>query len=138
MTESAPDIPVKSKSKTRPFILSVLCIALFVYSVTLSLIFLFSMVFNKWISNTLAIYFPERQIESGNIFFLSLVGFVLAGSSFIGTYLIWRLRRAGLYIFSIMSLLLLAFPFLFGFGNLYSLLIIGFMIVLLFAFYKRF
>lgn len=135
-TETPPAAEIKVKP--RPFLLSIVCMALFVYTATLSLIFLFSILFNNWISKTLAVYFPEREIENGNILVLSAIAFVLASTSFVGTYLIWRLKRAGLYLFSITSLLLLALPFLFGFGNPYSLLIMGVIILLLFLYYRRF
>lgn len=125
-------------SVNRPFFLSILCISLFVYTGVLSLIFLLSILFNKWISNTLSDFFPEKQIEDSNILMICMVAFVLCATSFISTFLMWKLKRTGLYLFAISSLLFLFFPFIFGFGNYYSLAILGVIIVLLFLYYRRF
>lgn len=127
-----------NQNVTRPFFLSILCISLFVYTGALSLIFLLSSLFNKWISNTLSDFFPERNIENINILLLSLVALVLSTASFFSVFLIWQLKKSGLYLFIISSLLFLLYPFIFGFGNYYSLGIMGVIILLLLLFIKKF
>ena len=133
MTEKENDI-----IHHRPFVLSILCIALFVYTGILSLIFLLSILFNGWISNTISDFFPERNIVNRNILILSLVGFLLNSISFYSTYAIWRLRKFGLYLFSVASILFLIYPFFLGFGNFYSVVVMIIIIGLLFLFYRRF
>ena len=133
MTEKENDI-----IRHRPFVLSILCIALFVYTGILSLIFLLSILFNGWISNTISDFFPERNIVNRNILILSLVGFLLNSISFYSTYAIWRLRKFGLYLFSVASILFLIYPFFLGFGNFYSVVVMIVIVGLLFLFYRRF
>lgn len=122
---------------TRPFILSIFCIALLVYSGTLSIIFLMASVFNSWISQTVSDFFPERDIDPMHILVISLVSFLLNAVSFYAVYSIWNLKRSGLYIFAVAALLFLLIPVFLGFGNYYSLVIIGGLILLLFLFYRR-
>jgi len=133
MTEKENDIV-----QHRPFILSILCIALFVYTGILSLVFLFSIIFNNWISNTISDFFPERNIENRSILILSVIGFLLNGISFFSTYTIWKLRKSGLYLFSVASILFLIYPFFLGFGNYYSVVVMIVIVGLLFLFYRRF
>lgn len=137
MTETPP-AAVESKKENRPFFLSILCVSLFVYTGILSLIFLLSIIFYGWISNTLADFFPEREIVKTNILWLSIIAFLLSGASFYATFLMWRLKKSGLFLFILSSLAFQAFPFLFGFGNYYSLIIILVIIVLLLLYWRRF
>lgn len=122
----------------RPFFLSVILVSLFVYSGTMSIIFLLASIFNKWISNTLSDFFPEKNIDPGNILMLSLIAFVLTATSFAGVYLMWRLKKKGLFIFSISALLFIGYPYLLGFGNYLSIFIILTVVVIVFLFWKKF
>jgi len=133
MTEKENDIV-----HHRPFVLSILCIALFVYTGTLSLIFLFSILFNGWLSNTISDFFPERDVENRNILVLSVIGFLLNGIAFFSTYNIWRLKKSGFYLFASSSVLFLIYPFFLGYGNYYSVGVMIVIIGLLFLFYRRF
>lgn len=121
----------------RPFILAIFCIALFVYTATLSLIFLFATIFNRWISNIVVDFFPDRNINSTNLLLLSATGFLLNTLSFYAVYSVWKLKRSGLYILMITSLLFLMLPFSLGFGNYYSVIIIFVLNGLLFLFYRK-
>ena len=132
MAEKETDI-----KRGRPFILSIFCIALFVYSGTLSLLFLLATVFNGWISQTVADFFPEKTIDSKNILIINLAGLLLNGISFYAVYSLWRLKRSGLYIFAVAATSFLLIPFFLGFGNIYSLIMQFFLIGLLFLFYGR-
>jgi hypothetical protein len=122
---------------TRPFLLSVFCIALFVYTGILSIVFLLATLFNKWISNAIDEFFPMREVSSAEVLFLSLLGLLLSGVSFYSVISIWRLKRAGLYIFTFSMLFFQAIPFVFGFGNILSIIVMGVIILSLFLFYKR-
>ncbi len=127
-------IPIKP---TRPFLLSILCVALFVHSATLTIIFLLATFFNGWIFSMLQDYFPEKNINNSSVLMLSLLGFVLNGLAFTGIYNMWKLKRSGLYLYSAASLVFILFPFFLGFGNLASIIIIVVLIGLLFLFYRR-
>lgn len=122
----------------RPFLLSVFCIALFVYTGILTLVFLLAVVFNHWISHTVDDFFLERTVSRGSIIALSLVAFLLNGLSFYSVFAVWHLKKHGLYTLALSSMVFLLFPFFLGFGNVSSLIIMGSVNVILFLFYKRF
>jgi hypothetical protein len=125
------------KITTRPFILSVFCIALFVYTGMLSIIFMLVTLFNRPISITVADFFPERMITRENILLLSIVGAALNLLSFFSVMFIWRMKRTGLYVFTLASLIFLLLPFFMGFGDFTSLIIMGIIIAVLFLFHNR-
>ena len=122
---------------SRPFVLSVFCVALFVYTASLTLLFLMATVFNGWVSNAVDDFFQDKEISRLNILILSALGFLLNGLSFYAVYVIWKLKRSGLYLFAISSVLFLLIPFFLGFGSVMSLLIISLVIISLFLFYSR-
>ena len=121
----------------RPFILSIFCIALFVYSGVLGFTFLLAVIFNGWISHTVAGVFTEMDISRGSIVGFSAVSFLLNGLSFFSVYLIWNLKRLGLYLFSLSAMLFLLLPFFLGYGDPYSLVIMSVVIIFLFLHYRR-
>lgn len=126
------------ENKKRSFFLSVLCMSLFVYTGMLSLIFLFAVVFSEWFSITLTDFFPDRSIDKKEILLLSGVALVLNSIGVYASVLIWNLKKTGLYLFSLSSLLFLLLPFFFGYGSIYSLGILTFILILLFLHYRRF
>lgn len=121
----------------RPFIVSIVCIAFFVYSGLNALIFFFSIIFNSWISETLSDYFPEKDIEQINILVISIVAFGLNALSFLGTWYIWNMRKKGFYILSAFSFLFLIFPFLLGYGSWLSLLILSIPLGIFLIYFRR-
>ena len=131
--ENHESIPVAR----RPFLLSVFCIALFVYTGFLSIIFLLATLFNKWMSSAIDDFFPMRVVSRAEVLFLSILGLLLSGISFYSVISIWRLKRAGLYIFTTSMLLFQAIPFVFGYGNVLSIIVMGVVVLCLFLFYKR-
>jgi hypothetical protein len=112
--------------------------ALFVYTGMLTVIFLFALLFSEWFSITLSDFFPDRSVEKEKILLLSGVALVLNSIGLFASILIWRLKKTGLFLFTLSSLLFLVLPFLFGYGSLYSLAILSFVLVLLFLHYGRF
>jgi hypothetical protein len=123
--------------RQRPFLLSIFCVSLFVYTGTLSLVFLLSVVFNNWVSHTVDDFFQERTVNSGLILLLSLAGLLLNGLSFFAVFSIWNMRKYGLYLLAGSSLLFLMLPFFLGFGNTNSILIMGAVNIILFLYYRR-
>ena len=121
----------------RPFLLSVFCIALFVYTGFLSIVFMLATFFNKWISSAIDDFFPMREVSTAEVLFLSVLGLLLSGISFYSVVSIWRLKRAGLYIFTFSMLFFQAIPFVFGYGHVLSIIVMGVVILCLFLFYKR-
>ena len=126
------------KIRKRPFLLSVICIALFVYTGVLSLIFLLALVFNGWMHETVNGFFPEQEIDPMQILLIGSAGFFLNGLAFFAVLSMWRLKRYGLYLFVLSSFLVFLVPYFLGYGNAQSLLIIGVFNLLLFLFYSKF
>jgi hypothetical protein len=127
-----------SPARERPFLLTVFCVALFIYSGMLTLIFLLAVVFNHWISHTVDEFFRESTISRNSILALSLVAFLLNGLSFYSVFAVWNLKKHGLYTLAMSSMFFLLFPFFLGFGSVTSLIIMGAVNVILFMFYKQF
>jgi hypothetical protein len=121
----------------RPFFLSILCFSVFVYSAVFILIFLTTAIFNNWIYYVLNDYLPENGVEKSVILWLSLTGIVLYGGSFLGAFLIWRMKRVGLYIFLAASALIALLPFLFGFGSIINVIVFSILAVAFAFFYRK-
>jgi Na+/melibiose symporter-like transporter len=121
----------------RPFLLSILCFSVFVYSAVFILIFLATAIFNNWIYYVLNDYLPENRVEKSAILWLSLTGIALYGSSFFGAFLIWRMKRVGLFIFLAASALIALLPFLFGFGSIINMIVFSILAVVFAFFYRK-
>jgi len=121
----------------RPFFLSILCFSVFVYSAVFILIFLATAIFNNWIYYVLNDYLPENGVEKSVILWLSLTGIVLYGGSFFGAFLIWRMKRAGLYIFLATTALIALLPYLFGFGSMINMIVFSILFVSFAFFYRK-
>lgn len=132
MTESSEQI-----NTSRPFFLSILCIAIFVYAGFLTFLFLLGIIFNQWVTNTLVDFFPEKTLTNGLVLIISILGFVVNGVSVLGAVFLWKLRRTGFYLFLISNLVFILFPFLIGYGNYYSTVIIIVMLLLIALFLKK-
>ena len=120
----------------RPFFLSILCFSVFVYSAVFILIFLATAIFNNWIYYVLNDYLPENGVEKSVILWLSLTGIALYGGSFLGAFLIWRMKRSGFYIFLSASALIALLPYLFDFGSIINMIVFS-MLAVAFAFFYR-
>ncbi len=132
MTESSQQIISK-----RPFFLSILCIAIFIYAGFLALLFLFALIFNTWVTSTLNDFFPEKTLNSNNVVLISLIGFVLNIVSVAGAIYLWKLRKIGFYLYLLSNLIFIFFPFLIGYGNLYSAAILILILLLIVLFLKK-
>ena len=128
----------RRENQHRPFLLSVFCVALFIYTGILTLVFLLAVIFNNWISHTVDDFFLERTVTRSSIIALSLVAFLLSGLSFYSVFAVWHLKKHGLYTLAMSTMIFLLFPFFLGFGNVSSLVIMGTINVILFMHYKRF
>lgn len=115
----------------RPFILSILCVATFVYSAFFILIFFFGLIYNSRLTAILNDFLQEKNFSRMSIFLLSFSGVLLFSLSFLGTYFMWKLKRAGLYIYIVSTVIIIIAPYLTGFIShtntiIFLLLIISF------------
>ena len=120
----------------RPFFLSILCMAIFAYSTLFVLLFLTGIVFNSWITNVLNDFLADGNVKHSFILIFSILGIVLYSLSFYAAFLIWRMKRKGLYLFIFISFLIVLLPYLFHFGNVMSAIVL-FILVLLLSIYFR-
>jgi hypothetical protein len=124
------------KEIERPFLLSLLCVVVFVYSVVFMLIFLAVALFNNWIRYVLYDFFPGVKIERPAILWLAISGLILYIFSFTGAVFIWKMKRLGYYIYIFSSLAIACIPFLFGLGSIINVIVFSALITA-FAFFLR-
>jgi len=122
----------------RPYLLSVMCVALFVYSATITLIFGIAILYKSWITIVVTDYFSGFEFSTRNIMFLSLAGLITHISLLFSAILLWRLKRLG-YFFLILTLAtLILLPYLVGFGNRLSAIVYVILIGLFSIYYRRY
>lgn len=121
----------------RPFFLSILCVAIFSYSILFILLFLTGVLFNSWITNVLNDFLTDGGVQGSSILMLSIVGIILYSLTFYGAFLIWKLKRKGFYIYLISSVLIILLPYLFRFGNIISAIVLLTLIILILAHFRK-
>ena len=121
----------------RPFFLSILCVAIFSYSILFILLFLTGVLFNSWITNVLNDFLTAGEVQGSSIFMLSLVGIILYSLTFYGAFLIWKLKRKGFYVYLISSVLIILLPYLFRFGNIISAIVLLALIIMILAHFRK-
>lgn len=123
---------------TRPVLLTVWCLAAFVFFGIFTILHFFGILYNNWIIEVTNQYIPEELNTKTEVRFLFLAGFILHATALAGAVLMWRLRRLGYYLLSV-SCLIVSFYQLFQSNFtvastfLYIFMIIGFGL-----FYRRF
>ncbi len=127
---------VKSDVK-RPFFLSILCVAIFSYSILFILLFLTGVLFNSWITNVLNDFLTAGEVQGSSILMLSIVGIILYSLTFYGAFLIWKLKRKGFYVYLISSALIILLPYLFRFGNIISAIVLLALIIMILAHFRK-
>ena len=126
----------KAQNMQRPFFLSILCFSVFVYTVVFILIFLFSLIFHNWVFVVLNDFLLVNVIDRQVIFYLSIIGALLYIVSFIGALYMWKLKRIGLFIFSLSTFFTIALPYLFGYGSLINLITLSILVLGFSLYYK--
>jgi hypothetical protein len=121
----------------RPFFFSILCMVVFVYSGFFIVFFITAMIFHNWITRVLNDYLPERDIKASDVLFATITGILLYSLTFCAAILLWKQKRTGLYIYVLSSILISLIPFLFGIGNIISVLVFAALIVSFTPFYRR-
>ncbi len=94
------------KPKTRPVILSVLCLFSFVFLALFSLLFLAGLLNAGWITTVTNQYLASSDFTKTQTFFILGSGFLLHGIAFAGVLMIWKLRKTGYYMVTVCFLIL--------------------------------
>ena len=84
--------------RTRPVILTVVCLVAFTGSGLLSVLFLAGFLNAGWIAAVSSRYMAESDFTKTQVLALFGAGFILHGMIVAGNYLIWRLRKTGYYL----------------------------------------
>ena len=101
--------------RKRPLLLTILCLASFVYLCLLSLLFLAGLYNAGWITRVMNQYFATAHYTNVQTLLFFGAGFSLHGLAITGVWLIWNLRKAG-YYFLAFSCLILAFVQMLNWG----------------------
>lgn len=124
------------RENPRPFFLSILCVAVFVYSVVFILIFSALAVFSNWFKIVLTDFLPELEIERSRIIWFAITGIAFYSLAFVGAYLMWKLKRTGFYIYVVASALISAVPYLFGLGGITNVIVFSLLTAAFMFFFK--
>ncbi|MCB0805977.1 MAG: hypothetical protein KDC05_09285 [Bacteroidales bacterium] len=130
-----PDSEVRT---ARPFFLSILCVALFVYAAFMTLLFVLSLVYNQWLREVVTDYFNTPGSSGQRILLIGLFGLVMHIVLLSGSWLMWRLKRLGYFLTLAVFILLIIMPFIFGVGSWFSTLIYVLAILLFSVYYRIF
>ena len=95
--------------KSRPVLLTVICLFAFVFYGIISLFLLISVFYSGWITDVVNKYAPQNIHSKAYILMLVLGGFVFHASSLMGVIKIWKMKKAGYYWFSLSSLTIALF-----------------------------
>lgn len=121
----------------RPFLLTIFCLFAFVFYGLIALLFLTGIFYSGWITELFNKYTPENS-TSGRIMLLFMTsGFLLHGSSFTGTVMMWKLKKRGYFIFGISGLIIAAYQ-LFQTRISFITTLVYILLILIFGlFYKK-
>lgn len=117
------NIPAKIE---RPPMLTALCILTFLWSGGATFLFLISIVLHNWITKIISTHFTEFQSLNSKYFLIAfLVLFILFGSSLLGAWLMFRLKKYGYYFYVIPNsfMIFMSFFINFNFMNVLYLLV---------------
>lgn len=95
--------------KTRPVLLSVLCVFSFVYFGVVSLLFLAGLLNSGLITEVTRQYLTAGDNTRVQTLFIFGAGFLLHSLSLAGIYMIWNLRRTGYFLLGFSCLLISVF-----------------------------
>lgn len=135
--ESDQTHKIVKKNHTRPVFFSALVIAALLYSFLMSMLFLAGILKNRWLTNVMNDYFPERVFSDSGTLFFTITGLAVHLISITGLIFLIRLRRIGFYIFGIATVLLITIPYLYGAGNLVSSVIYAIVYILIGLYFKK-
>jgi hypothetical protein len=101
--EHKPEVPLV---RPRPMVLTALCLFSFVYFGLLSGLLLLSLVYSGWITELVNLYNPGHGSTWFAVTGVFLLLFLLHALCFTGTFLVWRRKRTGYFIYGISALML--------------------------------
>ncbi len=139
MTEEIKPVKVGEKQveRSRPVLLSVLCLFSFIYFGLVAIIFLTSALWSGRIASVVNSYVPEDIFTHSQLLLVFLGGFLINSVTFAGVVLIWRLRRTGYYLLAAGGFSMAAFQLLIPRAALTTTGLYIAMVVLFGIFFRR-
>lgn len=104
--DSAPDSSLEFKKQNRPFSLTLILIFSFVLHLLLFLAAFTALVTAEIIQSTLQQYYKNHFLTIGQIRLFSAGGAVLFALAISGLILMWKMRKAGFYLYLISQVIL--------------------------------
>ncbi|MEI7724900.1 MAG: hypothetical protein WCK09_07330 [Bacteroidota bacterium] len=95
-----------SAIKSRPVILTMLCLFSFVYLFLLTALFLAGLFNAGWITKVTNQYLASADFTKAQTTLIFGAGFLLHGLAFTGVLFIWNLRKKGYYLFTVVCLMI--------------------------------
>lgn len=86
------------RQQTRPVFLTALCLFSFVYFGLFTALFLLGLFYSETITTVIAQYLPAEIHPSSGVRWIFAGGFLLHLLGFIGSVLVWKLRKSGYYL----------------------------------------
>ena len=105
-------VPEPVQVKSRPVLLTVLCLFSFVYFALLSFLFFIFVFYSGRIAVVRNLYIPEDKFTGSQLLFILVAGFLMHLAAFAGTFLIWFLRRAGFWLLALSCLVMALYQIL--------------------------
>ena len=107
-TPDAKPVPLPDQhgASRRPFLLTLLCLAALASFGLITLLLLPSLFYSWSFTNLINTYITGPPVSSGTVFLVMLLLIILYATACAGIILIWRLKRAGYFVFGIPVLLL--------------------------------
>ena len=92
---------IPGDSKSRPVVLSILCLFGFVYFTLLSLLFILAIFYSGWITEVTNKYMPAEAVTRSRVLLVFITGALLHAVAFAGLILIWNRRKMGYFLLGI-------------------------------------
>jgi hypothetical protein len=126
----------ESPARKRPFFLTALCLASFIFFGLISLLLLVSLLYSGSFRNLINTYVTGAPVSFVGVFFVLLLMCLLTAAAFTGTLLMWRLKRKGFFIFGIPVLAIASYQLVRNEVPVLSTAILIFFLVSFGIFYK--
>ncbi|MDP1623986.1 MAG: hypothetical protein Q8M08_16805 [Bacteroidales bacterium] len=95
--------------KTRPVLLTMICLFSFVYFGLVTLLFFTGLLKTGLIAGIMNQYIALGDLTTSKLLLIFGAGFLLHGLAFSGVVLIWKLRRTGFYFLGLSCLVIAAY-----------------------------
>jgi hypothetical protein len=97
--------PITGPVKSRPVFLTILCLFSYIFFSVLTILFCLGIFWSEWVTRVINQYSHPEIYTKTQILILFFAGFLLHLLAFIGSVLIWNLRKTGYYLLGLSCLI---------------------------------